>query len=165
MKKIFTLLALTAIFNCYAQKPTFKGINEKDTALMRLQIQMPIKIMNGQKSFASIDTSVHVLVEVVTIGHHMKSNTSDFTLMLQPEMDYKITFEKKGYVSKQLLVSTKNVSTKYKYIITANVELVPGNSIVSCGKVVFNSQKANFISTVTGIRITNVKGKPFPYVY
>ena len=95
----------------------------------------------------------------------MQSNTSDFILMLQPGMDYNITFQKKGYIIKQLFVSTKNVSTKYRYIINTNVDMMPGNSTTPCGKITFNLQKVNFTSVVTGIKITHTKTKPFPYVY
>lgn len=163
MKTLLTTLSLIAVLICKSQEPTLMRMDEKDTALMRLQIQMPIKITKNNLPLALIDTSTHVLVEVTTIGHQMTSHTSEFILMLQPNMDYKITFKKPGCVTKHIFISTKNVSTKYRYIIQTTVDLPSGNSNVACGKVLFNTQKSNFISNVTGIKIVNTKAQPHKF--
>jgi hypothetical protein len=100
-KHIFCLLALVLLDTlAFAQKPTIITFDAKMTQVENLGLKLKIATFIVEKDGETIDTNVTI-------------NGRAFYDM-NPGHIYTFTFSKSGYVSKFLLVDTREVPVKYK---------------------------------------------------
>lgn len=112
-------------------------------SLISQTIGCDIRIIEDNRVVNDTLTTVEIINITNNISFHTKVNA--LTIYLNSPCDYMLTFNKPGYLTKQVFVVTNNFNISSEYILDMNVEMTPGDeSVVMTGLAWFDATASCF---------------------
>lgn len=103
-------------------------------------IEMRIKISKDNHYLK--DTNTMVIVDCISDKLSFNTNSNDFVLILHPNKEYNIVFNREKCIVKSVYINTNSVNYNEKYIINANITM--DDTSAHNTKITYNKTKDNF---------------------